>query len=90
MSDHAGWCECPVLQYAAEVERLAKHGLIAEQEFERRRCRPRYRPVLGRARRRGPDRNGHCRWDMFNTLKLRVSDDVPVLKRRGERPGTYL
>ncbi len=26
MSDHAGWCECPVLQFAAQVERMAKHA----------------------------------------------------------------
>jgi hypothetical protein len=88
MSDHAGFCDCPVLRYAAATARLAKHGIVAEDGDvisgvgriltvamlrDEHGCRgPGRRPVDGVPQ---------CPWDsMFHGVKLKCDENVPLLR----------
>jgi hypothetical protein len=99
MSDHAGFCECPVLRFAAVTARLARHGIIAEDGDmisgvgrvltiamlrDEHGCRG---PVTGL--RAIPE----CPWDsIIHGMRLKCAEDVPLLRPadKGGVPGLFL
>lgn len=94
MSDHDGYCACPILRIAAEMERLAGYGMIAEASGYNG---PEYLVIAALRDRygcKGP-RGGYCRWYSIAGpgLKLKPRDDVPVVKSNrepGKQTGEYL
>ena len=99
MSDHDGYCRCPLLRWAAEVERMAALGIEVDTHLQ---AAPHI--VVGILRDkygcRGPVQTGpqagRCRWEApFGAphLTLGFSRDVPEVKPRKDRsgePGVFL
>lgn len=89
-SEHAGWCDCPVLAAHAEVQRLATLGLVIDGfDLVRSYVIAALRERHGCRRQRG----GYCYWDMAvghggNTL--RADESVPRIGRSGGQTGQYL
>ena len=95
MADHAGWCQCPVLRFAAELERLAGFGMVADAASDYLDG-PRHLVIASLRQRhgcRGPEK-GRCPFDhMLSGVKLKARDDVPLLQRKPDRstePGVFL
>lgn len=84
MSDHDGFCKCPVLRMAAEMDRMAGCGIIPEGAEEAGAFRQREGC-------RGPS-GGHCPFDTHMALGLTTDSKVPLVRPKDDRdvPGSYL
>lgn len=93
MTDHAGYCECPVLRAAAEIERLRAMTGVELGEFSDVGTAL----IIGSLRDRygchGPRRLDGCYWQaaMFFRSGLQLSR-VREIRRKdeGDVPGEYL
>lgn len=83
MADHDGWCQCPLLRFAAEMERLAKYGMVASADTPDHLVIAALRERYGC---RGP-RGDICPWTrQYPGLRLESDRNVPLLHSRPATP----
>jgi hypothetical protein len=100
VADHDGFCKCPILRLAAEMERLAGCGIIPQTALENGAGLASYaiRAIaIGSLRQRygcrGPHGiEGSCPYQFVGVGDLVTDPNVPLLKRKDDRdvPGSYL